>query len=461
MFPNPCHPYLLAAILGGLLVGALVAGLVVRSRLRSAWRRQLHRDARTRDVLEERLATAQDTITDLQERMAERQGAVDQWQERCNVMRVRVAELETVLDQERKQSEEKLALLHDARKLLQSEFQVLAQRIFEEQGGQLVERHQTAFHYLIDPLRDQIERFKRRVEDVYDKETRDRVALQVEIQNLKSLNQRIGQEALNLTRALKGDSKTRGNWGEVVLARVLEAAGLQKGREFDTQVALRDRDGRRFMPDAVVRLPEGRDVVIDAKVSLNAYEAYQRSEAAVERDLHLERHVQSMRRHIQSLSAKNYTDLVGLCSLEFTLMFVPIEAAFLAAVEKDGALFTDALENNVVVVTPSTLLVTLRVIAHMWRQVYQSRHALEIAQRAGALYDKFVGFVEALQEVGQMLDRARGAYRTAHDRLVSGSGNLVRRTEALKALGAKAAKSLPPALIEKAGEAQSDADTDD
>ncbi len=366
----------------------------------------------------------------------------------------RISALNTLLEQERKQASEKIALLNEARDQLKAEFQNLAQRIFEEKSSRFVDQNRTAVDQLIKPLREQIGDFKKRVEDVYDKETRDRTALHAEISHLKDLNQRISKEALNLTRALKGDSKARGNWGEVILERVLESSGLQKGREYDVQVSLRDKANKRYQPDAVVRLPEGKDVIIDAKVSLKAYEAFYNAEEPDEKDRHLSDHIDSMRNHIRGLAAKSYDALEGVRSLDFTLMFVPVEAAFLAAVEKDGVLFSEAFDRNIMVVSPSTLLVTLRTIQNIWRNEYQNRNAMEIANKAGGLYDKFVGFVSALEEVGRQLDRARDAYRTAHDRLVAGRGNIVRRTQELIELGVKAGKKLPQQMIEAADEGQ-------
>lgn len=362
--------------------------------------------------------------------------------------RVDLAELKTVIDKERKQADEKIALLNDARDQLKNEFQNLAQKIFEEKSLKFTDQNRVNMDQIIGPLREQLGDFKKRVEDVYDKESRDRTALQTEIHQLKELNQRISKEALNLTRALKGDSKARGNWGEVILERVLEASGLQKGREYDVQVSLKAADGKRYQPDVIVHLPEGKEVIIDAKVSLTAYEDYYSTGEADRKNTALNAHIESLRTHIRTLAAKSYEDLEGVRSLDFVLMFIPIEAAFLAAVEKDRDLFSEAFEKNIMVVSPSTLLVTLRTIQNIWRYEYQNRYALEIAKKAGGLYDKFVGFVEGLQEVGRQLDKARDAYRITHDRLVSGRGNLVRRTQELKALGVKAGKELPAEMIE-------------
>ena len=372
-------------------------------------------------------------------------------QEQAARSKTEIAELRTVLAEERKQADEKIALLNEAREQFKSQFQHLAQQIFEERGRVFAEQNKTNIEHLISPLRNQIGDFKKRVEDVYDKESRDRAALQSEIHHLKELNQRISKEALNLTRALKGDSKARGNWGEVILERVLEASGLQKGREYDVQVSLKDAAGRRYQPDVIVRLPQGKDVVVDAKVSLNSYETYFSAEDPAEKEAALKSHIEALRTHIRALASKSYEELEGVRSLDFVLMFVPIEAAFLVAVERDRDLFSEAFEKNIMVVSPSTLLVTLRTIQNIWRNEYQNRYAIEIAKKAGALYDKFVGFVEALTEVGDQLDKAKAAHQMASDRLVNGRGNLIRRTDELKALGVKASKELPANLIEMAG----------
>ncbi len=378
-----------------------------------------------------------------EERFTELQGQAARYQ-------AQIAELGVLLEEERKQATEKITLLNQAREQLKVEFQNLAQKIFDDKSSQFVEQNRTHIDGLISPLREQIVDFKKRVEDVYDKETRDRTALQTEIHQLKELNQRISKEALNLTRALKGDSKARGNWGEVVLERVLEASGLQKGREYEVQISLKGDDGKRYQPDVIVRLPQGKDVVVDAKVSLKDYEAYYSAEDADRREAHLRAHVESLRNHVRSLAAKSYEGLEGVRSLDFVLMFVPIESAFLAAVERDRELFAEAFAKNIMVVSPSTLLVTLRTIENIWRHEYQNRYALEIARKAGAMHDKFVLFVESLEEIGQQLDRARESHRLALDRLASGRGNLIRRTLELKKLGVKAGKEISAAMIEMA-----------
>ncbi len=379
------------------------------------------------------------------------QGRADELEARRSAsleLEKKVSALATQLEAERRQSAEKLSVLDDARQRLTHEFKVLADRILESQSQTFAERNQRQMDGLIGPLREQLGDFKKRVEDVYDKESRDRAALRSEIGHLKDLNERIGKDALNLTNALKGDVKTLGGWGEVILERILEASGLEKGRIYETQVSLGGAQGGRYQPDVVIRLPEGRDVVVDAKVSLKAYERYHTAQEASVRASAIKDHLMSLRNHLNGLSGKHYEDLQGIRSLDFVLMFVPIEAAFFTALEHDRALFTEAFEKNVILVSPSTLLVTLRTIHNMWRNADQNKNALEIARQAGGLYDKFIGFIEVLETVGQQLDRARDAHRTAVERLCTGRGNLVRRTEMLKALGVKANKALPVSYAE-------------
>ena len=379
----------------------------------------------------------------LEDALEKSRDAVDQRNAVNLTLEKRLSQLTTQLEAERRQAEEKLALLNDARERLSNEFKVLADRILEEKGKTFTDHNKAQMDGLIGPLREQLGDFKNRVEDVYDKESRDRAALVNEIGHLKSLNERIGKDALNLTQALKGDVKTLGAWGEVILERILETSGLEKGRIYETQVSLTGSRGKRYQPDVIVRLPEGRDVVVDAKVSLKAYERYHAASDETARTAAIKAHLTSLRTHLKGLSEKHYEDLEGIRTLDFVLMFVPIEAAFFSALEHDRSLFTEAFEKNVILVSPSTLLVTLRTIHNIWRYADQNENALEIARQAGGLYDKFIGFIEALEEVGRQLDRAKEAHRTARDRLCLGRGNLVRRAEQLKALGVKANRALP------------------
>lgn len=344
---------------------------------------------------------------------------------------------------------QRLADLQAARDDLRAQFAELAGKIFDEREQRFAETSQQRLGQLLDPLKERIQAFEKRVEESYQQEARERFSLGKELERLQQLNQRLGDEATNLTRALKGQ-KTQGNWGELVLERVLEHAGLEKGREYQTQVSLSSADGQRFQPDVLIQLPGDKQVVVDAKVSLTAYQALIAAEDEAVRAQALKQHVLSLRNHLKGLSVKDYQRLEGLHSLDFVLLFVPIEAAFAAALQADPGLFQEAYDQHIVIVSPTTLLATLRVIDSLWRQERQSQNAREIAERAGALYDKFVAFVQDLDEMGSRLQQLDKAYAAARNKLVDGRGNLVSRVENIKLLGARASKSLPTDLLERA-----------
>ena len=366
------------------------------------------------------------------------------------LLRTRLSELETRLEDERRSGEEKLALMQEAREQLKMEFQNVANKIFEDKSRKFTEQNRENIEGVLKPMREQLQDFKKKVEDVYDKESKDRVSLLNEIIHLKSLNERISEDAVNLTNALKGQSKTRGSWGEMILERVLEESGLQKGREYDVQTMYASDEGQRRHPDVIVHLPEGKDIVIDSKVSLTAYEKYCSADREEVRDKRLKEHIISIRAHIRDLSGKRYEELEGVRTLDFVLMFLPIEGAFWTAIESEQGLFNEAFDKNIMLVSPSTLLATLRIINNIWRYEDQNKNALIIAKKAGDLFDKFVGFVEVLDDVGQKIDKARESYQTARNRLTDGRGNLVRRSIELRQLGVKAQKELPEGLVVKA-----------
>ncbi|MGH8089931.1 MAG: DNA recombination protein RmuC [Rudaea sp.] len=337
-------------------------------------------------------------------------------------------------------------------KSLTEKFALLSRQLLDQQSAKLAEQNQAHMGNLLNPLREQLGEFRKRVDEVYDKENKERGALQSEIASLKNLNQRISEDAVNLTRALKGDTQAQGAWGEMVLERVLEASGLQKGRGYEVQVTLADESGGRPRPDVIVHLPEGRDIVVDAKVSLTAYERYCRAADGAERNMQLSAHLASLRKHVRELADKRYADLPGVNSLEFVLMFVPVEAAYIEAVHNDDALHAFALEKQVVIVTTSTLLATLQTVASLWRFDDRNRNALEIADRAGKLYDKFAGFVDDLDEARSRVAAAAKSLDAASGKLGTGSGNLLRQVEMLRELGAKASKALPADARERAAE---------
>jgi DNA recombination protein RmuC len=359
------------------------------------------------------------------------------------------AALSAELKEQQDSHQQRLTDLQGSRDELRAQFAELAGKIFDEREQRFAETSQQQLGQLLEPLKERIQSFEKRVEESYQQEARERFSLGKELERLQQLNQRLGDEATNLTRALKGQ-KTQGNWGELVLERVLEHAGLEKGREYQTQVSLKSADGERFQPDVLIQLPGDRQVVVDAKVSLTAYQQFIAADTDELRQQALKQHVLSLRSHLKGLSLKDYQRLEGLHSLDFVLLFVPIEAAFAAALQGDPGLFQEAFDQHIVIVSPTTLLATLRVIDSLWRQERQSQNAREIAERAGALYDKFVAFIQDLDEVGARLQQLDKAYAAARNKLSDGRGNVISRIENLKLLGARASKSLPTELLERA-----------
>jgi len=354
--------------------------------------------------------------------------------------------LEQRLIGQQNQYEAQLKLLQDAKQTLGQEFENLANRIFDDKQAKFSLQNKEALEVTLSPLRRDIGDFRKQVESAYDKENADRNKLAGQISELQKQTLQISADAVSLANALRGDNKAQGNWGEFVLEKLLEDSGLTNGREYDTQVALKDDTGKRRNPDVVVHLPEGRDIVIDAKVSLVDYERYFHAEDEETKAQCLRQHLASLRAHIKGLSGKDYESLEGVNSLDFVLIFVPVEAAFVLALDHDPEMMRDAYDRGIILVSPTTLMVTLRTIKNLWRYADQNRNAQLIADKAGALYDQFVGYVEALDDVGKHLDKSKDAWDTARKRLTSGRGNLVKRTEELKKLGAKTKKSLPDDL---------------
>ncbi|MQU12653.1 DNA recombination protein RmuC [Pseudomonas sp. FSL R10-2172] len=359
------------------------------------------------------------------------------------------AGLSAELREQQESHQQRLSDLQGSRDELRAQFSELAGKIFDEREQRFAQTSNERLGQLLDPLKERIQSFEKRVEESYQQEARERFSLGKELERLQQLNLRLSDEATNLTRALKGQ-KTQGNWGELILERVLEHAGLEKGREYQTQVSLKGPDGERFQPDVLILLPGNKQVVVDSKVSLTAYQQFVGADDDVIGQAALKQHVLSLRNHVKGLAGKDYKRLEGLHSLDFVLLFVPIEAAFSAALQAEPNLFQEAFDRNIVIVSPTTLLATLRVIDSLWKQERQSQNAREIAERAGWLYDKFVLFIQDLDEVGNRLQQLDKAYAAARNKLTDGRGNLVSRSEQLKLLGARASKSLPPELLERA-----------
>lgn len=344
---------------------------------------------------------------------------------------------------------EQRQMLEQTRKSMAEQFENLANRIFEEKQQAFVRRSEDSLRKSLDPLERQLGDFRKRVEHVYDRENAERNSLVGQIKALREQTQRISDEALNLTSALKGDRKIQGNWGEVVLERLLEESGLQKGREYETQVSI-TQDGRRRQPDVIVRLPEDKDLIIDSKVSLVDYERYASAETDEERTQALKQHVTSLRAHITGLNKKAYEQLEGVRTLDFVFIFVPIEAAYMLAMQADPELFRFAYERQIVLVSPTSLMATLRTVENIWRYEKQNKNAEKIADEAGRLHDQFALVLESLDELGSRIRQADEAYQQTYKRLATGRGNAVKRIDSLRKLGAKTRKQIDADLREKA-----------
>jgi DNA recombination protein RmuC len=400
-------------------------------------------------TLEEREQQMHNNLSVLQNRLkdAEQYGIAEQSEkERLGNQIVRYqADLENLQEKNRDQKEE----VEKLQEKFTKEFENLANKILEEKSLKFTERNEKNIKDILGPLNDKIQLFEKKVEESQKENISIHSALKEQLLNLQTQNLKITQEAENLTKALKGDSKMQGNWGELVLERVLEKSGLEKDREYSVQQSFTRTDGSRVLPDVIINLPDGKKMIVDSKVSLTDYERYVNADEEY-RNKYLKDHINSLRRHVDQLSAKKYEDLYEMESPDFVLMFVPIEPAFAIAINQDNSLYNKAFEQNIIIVTPSTLLATLRTIDSMWNNEKQQRNAIEIARQAGALYDKFEGFVGDLTKVGKKMDEAKGEYRGAMNKLVDGRGNIVYSIEKLKKMGAKAKKSIPESILKRA-----------
>jgi DNA recombination protein RmuC len=329
------------------------------------------------------------------------------------------------------------------------EFKVLAQEILEKNSKTFSEHNKKEIDTILNPFKEKLQSFEKKVDDNFEKGQKERVGLKTEVKNLMDMNQKLSKDAENLTKALKGDVKTQGNWGEVILERILEKSGLVKDREYFVQNSLTNEEGKLFRPDVIVHLPDNKKVIVDSKVSLIGYEKFSSAEDPESQKEFLKQHIQSIRAHVKGLSDKNYQNLYGLEGLDFVLMFIPIEGAFSSAMQADNGLFQEAFDKNVVLVSTSTLLATLKTIASIWKQEYQNQNALEIARQGGDLYDKFVGFTDDLVSLGKQMNTATGTYQNAMNKLVEGRGNLVSRAEKMRKLGLKTSKQLNAKLADR------------
>jgi len=412
------------AILGGILVGATIVWLVVRAS-----------GAKTTQLLKSRVAELTSENEELTQLLTAEQ-------EQNKTLIVEVATLKEANKNLADQQEENT-------RRLKEQFENLANDILEQKSRKFTDQNKENLGHLLNPLKEKIENFEKKVEQSNKDSLAWNATLKQQIAHLAELNKQINEEARNLTLALKGETKTQGNWGEFILESILEKSGLVKDREYVVQESMTTEEGKRYQPDVVVKLPDDKHVIIDAKVSLVAYERFVNSSDEEERKQQLNLHVQSVRRHIKQLSDKEYQKLRDKEGLDFVLMFIPVEPAFSLAVQADNEIFLEAFDKNIVIVSPSTLVATLRTIASIWKNEYQSRNAIEIARQSGNLYDKFVGLTNDLLKVGRSMDAAKDTYEEAMNKLSTGKGNLVGRVENLRKLGAKASKSIDPKLLAK------------
>ena len=403
----------------------------------------------TQSTLEERQNQMNQTIADLKQNLSKIEVEREEIRNEKEILNQELARKNTEYENLQSQSLKRDEELEQRQEQLRKDFELLATKILDEKTEKFTLQNKENIKNILNPLQEKIQVFEKKVEDTQKESISMHSALKEQLLGLKDLNQQMSKEATNLTRALKGDSKMQGNWGELVLERVLEKSGLEKDREYFVQQSFKLDDGSRVLPDVVLHLPDNKRMIIDSKVSLTDYERLVNAEDD-DKALHLKAHVNSIKKHVDQLSDKNYQDLYDIESPDFVLMFIPIEPAFAIAVNDDNSLYNKAFEKNIVIVTPSTLLATLRTIDSMWNNAKQQQNAIEIARQAGALYDKFEGLVSDLTGVGKKIDAAKSDYSSAMNKLVEGKGNLITSVEKLKKLGAKAKKSLPEAIIKRA-----------
>ncbi|WP_258086848.1 DNA recombination protein RmuC [Xenorhabdus bovienii] len=436
--------YMLIGSLSGLLGGGIFVWLSVHQRIqqKELELRELHSQlAISHEKLEQSRYWRTECEQLNQELLAQR--------EINSVQEVELRELSTRLEESRLAAEEKQRLLINSEQRLNTQFENLANRIFEQNRRRTDEYSRQSLNDLLMPFREQLDGFRSQVQDSFGQEARERHTLTHEIRNLQQLNAQMAKEAINLTKALKGDNKMQGDWGEMVLARVLESSGLREGYEFHTQVNIKTENGERFQPDVIVHLPQEKDVIIDAKMSLIAYERYFNSDDDTQQAQALQEHINSIKGHIRGLSRKDYQQLPGLRSLDYVLMFIPVEPAYLVALNQAPELLDEALKHNIMLVSPSTLLVAVRTINNLWRYEYQSQNARLIADKATKMYDKMRLFVDDMQGLGHSLNKAQESYHLAMKKLAEGRGNLISQAEGFRDLGVDVKRPIDSQLIDK------------
>ncbi len=405
-----------------------------------------------KSTLEERVLLLQESKEIVENNYIEFQKELkNNQQEKENLLTINIRQ-ESEIDNLQQKLAENKGEVEKLNEKFSKEFENLANKILDEKSSKFTEQNKENIKNILSPLQEKIKGFEDKVEKTHKESIDYHAALRQQILGLKELNMQMSKETLNLTKALKGDNKMQGNWGELVLERVLEKSGLEKDREYFVQQSFTNDEGKRVLPDVVIHLPDNKKMIVDAKVSLVAYEQYINEEDEVLRERYLKEHVASLKRHVEQLSAKKYEDIYKIESPDFVLLFIPIEPAFAVALNSDTYLYNKAFEKNIVIVTPSTLLATLRTIDTMWNNEKQQKNALEIARQAGALYDKFQGLLGDLIGIGKRIDDSKKEYSNAMNKLVEGRGNIITSVEKLKKMGAKAKKSLPENIVERAKE---------
>lgn len=427
--------YILA--IAGIIIGGIAGFAIAHFKSKSESSRLEERNQNLKDQLEE-------TETELNQVQQQKEEELSLERTRANELDKQLAERNADYRNLQERLNEQKKELSEMQEQLTTQFENLANKILEEKSEKFTKQNKEQIDQLLNPLGEKLEAFKKKVEETHKDEVEARGSLKQELKHLMELNQKMSEDAKNLTKALKGDNKAVGDWGEMILERILERSGLTKGREYETQKGFSKEDGMGHnKPDVVVYLPDDKFMVIDSKVSLKAYEKYSSSEDEAEQQQFLKEHVNSIRSHVKGLSGKNYEQIHGAKSPDFVLLFIPIEPAFSSALQYDSNLYYEAFDQNIVIVSPSTLLATLATIDSVWKQEYQNKNAMEIAKRGGALYDKFVLFVESMNDIGQRIRQTQDSYDEAMGRLSTGAGNLVRQAEMIRKLGAKSSKQLP------------------
>ena len=399
-----------------------------------------------KQLFEIQLSQKKEELQTLAKQVMQLENELNQYRQQHVAQNMKISELKTRLEETLNSAHERQTILEQSEQRLTTQFENLANRIFEHSGKKIEQQNKQSLDFLLSPLKDQLEGFKKQVQDSFGQEAKERHTLTHEIRNLQQLNELMTKEAINLTNALKGNNKTQGNWGEFILSQILDNSGLRLGYEYETQVNLTNDDNQRLQPDVIVHLPQGGDVVIDSKVTLVAYERYFNGEDEVIKAKAMSDHLIAVRNHLKQLSQKDYHKLIGINSLDYILMFIPVEPAFLCAIDQDPSLINEALKNNIMIVSPTTLLVALRTIHNLWRFEYQNRNAELIADRASKLYDKVRGFVEDMENLGNCLDKAQQTFQNSMNKLAKGRGNVIGQIEKFRELGVEVKKPIDPDL---------------